>query len=351
MVTARRTTIIFLLFCVAGCSCSALAQHCPAPCFTAGSGIWGFDILGGHQNAGRGCAGCHAPHSGARANGGNVAAGGGPVSDRDPGGYLLWAQDVGPLYGQAIATGHDGAFDVVLPPDSTTLKRVTTGVMMCLSCHDGNLAKGAMMASQSFEQSAGMLPPNSYGQNPVPTLLGSDGSAPGNYRNDHPIGPKANAGALGLTTGANPRVVLAPPGTCTAHGMPIDCLQPNPANEQYIRFIDHYGSYSVTQATAAYPAGAHEQPLVMPDQNPDNAYVVCTTCHNPHSMYIFSGTAGGLKGVFPSYFFIAAPYNPAAPIPIGTRASSATQFCRQCHFSGAGGANEAVGILNVRTQF
>jgi hypothetical protein len=55
-------------------------------------------------------------------------------------------------------------------------------------------------------------------------------------------------------------------------------------------------------------------------------------------------------GTFPSYFFIAAPYNPGANVAGGTKASSATQFCRQCHFTGAGGSNEGSGI-SIPTAF
>jgi hypothetical protein len=88
-----------------------------------------------------------------------------------------------------------------------------------------------------------------------------------------------------------------------------------------------------------------------------DAYVVCTTCHTPHSMYTATSSNTnkianiGTGGVFPSYFFIAAPYNPGANTANGTRASSATQFCRQCHFTGAGGSNEGSGIYTVMTAF
>jgi hypothetical protein len=68
-------------------------------------------------------------------------------------------------------------------------------------------------------------------------------------------------------------------------------------------------------------------------------------------MYPFSGTAAGVKGTYPTYFFITAPYNPGAPVTNPTTASSATQFCRQCHFTGAGGSNEGSGIMTVTTQF
>jgi hypothetical protein len=73
-------------------------------------------------------------------------------------------------------------------------------------------------------------------------------------------------------------------------------------------------------------------------------------------MYVTSASAtnkiGGLSsGNFPTYFFIAAPYNPGASTANGTMASSATQFCRQCHFTGAGGSNEGSGINTITTAF
>jgi hypothetical protein len=329
-----------------------------AQSYTAGTGITGIDKLGAHQNGGKGCVGCHAPHSGARGNGGNIN---GPnVTDPNTGNYALWGQDLGPLYNQTLKFGDDGDYAITLPASSIADESITTGVMMCLSCHDGNIAKGAMMTNQAYEQSSGLLAtylPNRYGPYRIPTLLGNDGTAAGNYENDHPIGPDANLLAVGLVdhTNANTakwvsRVNLVP-GGCASHGVANDCLQPNPADTDYIAFTQHYGSFNVTQGTTTYPAGGRAQPLILPDGDPQHAYVVCTTCHTPHSMYVFSGTAAGVKGTYPTYFFLAAPYNPGAPIPDGTKASSATQFCRQCHFTGAGGANEGSGIYTVTTQF
>ena len=49
------------------------------------------DVLGAHQNQGRGCAGCHAPHSGSFGSGHGGSA--------DSGSYALWGQDASPLYG------------------------------------------------------------------------------------------------------------------------------------------------------------------------------------------------------------------------------------------------------------
>jgi len=330
----------------------ALASFAAAQTYTEGAGISGIDKLGAHQNGGRGCVGCHTPHSGARGNGGNAAAGGGAVTDPTTGDFALWGQDMGPLYGQTIATGHAGAYDITLPADSETDEHVTTGVMMCLSCHDGNLAKGAMMTNQAYEQSAGLLPA-SYGVQPIPTLLGADGTAAGNYKNDHPIGPKATLGAVGVASRLT--FVPASSSTCVYHGAPIDCLQPNTGNAAFMAFVSHYGAFNITMKTTANPSGGRGQFAVIPAgaTTAAEAYVVCTTCHTPHSMYTFSGNVRGsaTSGTYPSYFFVAAPYNPGAPIPDGTKASSATQFCRQCHFTGAGGSNEGSGIMTVDTQF
>ena len=65
------------------------------------------DVLGAHQNQGRGCAGCHAPHSGSFGSGHGGAV--------DAGSYALWGQDASPLYGKTIAFGDNGSFVEVLP--------------------------------------------------------------------------------------------------------------------------------------------------------------------------------------------------------------------------------------------
>src|SRR5271156_5711225 len=53
------------------------------------------DVLGAHNNYGRGCAGCHAPHSGNRGAGGNGISG--TTVDLWSGSNALFAQDMGPL--------------------------------------------------------------------------------------------------------------------------------------------------------------------------------------------------------------------------------------------------------------
>jgi hypothetical protein len=334
--------LFFVVLCVLVAVGIAAAQT-----YTEGSGMTGIDKLGAHQNGGRGCVGCHAPHSGARGNGGNAAVSGGTVTDPNTGNSFLWGEDMGPLYGKTLNFGAEGAYDITLPADAVTNEDLTGGVMTCLSCHDGNIAKGAMMTNQSYEQRINKLPAG-YGPLPIPTLLGNDGTAAGNYENDHPIGPKATLGAVGIAS----RLVLS---TCGTNATP--CLQPKTSDTALMTFASHYGLFNITQknTTTGWYSGGRTTGVVIPSGATDatTAYVVCTTCHTPHSMYPYSGNVrnSSTAGVYPTYFFITAPYNPGAPITDGTKASSATQFCRQCHFTGAGGSNEGSGINTVDTQF
>lgn len=332
--------LMMFAFVVLACAGIATAQT-----YTKGTGISGVDKLGAHQNGGRGCVGCHTPHSGARGNGGTLQWDKATQTFKsakvvgDVGNETLWGQDLGPVIALGkIGTGNEGEFSTELT-DLETHPRIKNGVVMCLSCHDGNVAKGAMMTNQSFEQKAGLLPA-SYGTQPIPTLLGFDGGTAGNYTNDHPIGPEANVGALSIRTylalDSGKTKVIA--GTSFA-GSPYETFQKN------------YGLPLVIGNRAG--AGFVVEPTMA---SVNDAYVVCTTCHTPHSMYTASASStnpiGGLtSGTFPSYFFIAAPYNPGADTANGTKASSATQFCRQCHFTGAGGSNEGSNITGIGTAF
>jgi hypothetical protein len=344
--------LLFVLLCVAVFATLAMAQT-----YTYGTGLTGIDKLGAHQNGGRGCTGCHAPHSGSAGAGGN--AGSGNVADIHDGYDALWGQDMGPLYGQTFKFGDNGMYSETLPTQAAfaVAEEEIRGIMMCLSCHDGNIAKGAMMQNRSWEQANNLLPTGIYGPKAIPTLLGNDGTAVGasSYNNDHPVGQQATLGAVGVAcgtatacSGTSVSNFLYTVGGCTVHGAPADCLKINPAATNYSNFAKVYGAPSII-------SNGHGTPVVLVGTDPSAAYLTCTTCHTPHSMYTASANADApiatlTKGTFPTYFFLAAPYNPGSK-PAPTQASSATQFCRQCHFSGAGGANEASGITGVTTAF
>jgi cytochrome c553 len=268
------------------------------------------DVLGAHLNQGRGCAACHAPHSGAYGNG--AAAKADPTSGND----ILWGEDVESLYTQTLNFGGvNGAATAVetLPATMTDAKQAeVTGLLTCLSCHDGNLAQSAMMNKVVYET----LPSTYGGYNAIPTLLGNDGTTAGNYLNDHPVGPSA-AFKCGAPYNWD----------CTVTGNTSIVPGPN-----MTKFINNYGFF-VQLGTAGETAPV----------------VVCTTCHNQHLMNVVAvsnstitsgtsnvikgGVSGTTAGTYQTMFFLRGPYNPN-----NLSGNSTAQFCRQCH---GGESNEA----------
>src|SRR5271157_6270188 len=103
------------------------------------------DVLGAHLNYGRGCAACHAPHSGALGNG--IA-----TSDPNTGNVALWGQNVQPLFGQTFQTGgaNGSSYALTFPATWNDSDPVTSNTMTCLSCHDGNLAVGSHMLNKVY---------------------------------------------------------------------------------------------------------------------------------------------------------------------------------------------------------
>jgi hypothetical protein len=276
------------------------------------------DVLGAHNNNGRGCAGCHSPHSGSFGSGHGGAA--------DAGSYALWGQDASPLYGQTVAFGDNGKYVEVLPSTIAGGSQEVGGILLCLSCHDGNLTAKNMMTGQSYEQTIGLLTNTAYGAKPIPTLLGNDGTTAGNYTNDHPVGLNANiSSGNGLVFANNVFTVTA--------GTP------------YAQFVANYGWPALAPGKYENPYGVNAA---------GKPYVLCTTCHNQHVMTVYTSSAaspivadGGGK-YYATFFFINGPYNPNLSSVAPTSAPSSTQFCRQCHF---GESNEANNTNTIKTQF
>jgi hypothetical protein len=278
------------------------------------------DVLGAHNNNGRGCAGCHAPHSGSFGSGHAGAA--------DTGSYALWGQDASPLYGKTLGFADSGKYVETLPSSITSGSTEVGGILLCLSCHDGNLTAANMMTNQSYEQKIGLLTNTSYGAGKIPTLLGNDGTTAGNYGNDHPVGICAT-----VSTGSG---LVSTNGVLTVT-----------AGTQYAQFVSNYGWPSLAPGKYSAPTGINAS---------NKAYVVCTTCHNQHVMTVYSASAlspiaGNTTGYYATFFFINGPYNPNISNPTtvsGAQAPSTTQFCRQCHF---GESNEANNTNNITTVF
>jgi len=304
------------------------------------------DVLGAHQNYGRGCAGCHAPHSGAWGEGGGTQ---GAPTDKYTGINALFGQDMGPLWGQTFDfsdVSNTGSANRYLwataangNPTAMTAQQYADmrGAVMCLACHDGAVARGAMMQNWAFEEQIKALP-TSYGTQKIPTLLGNDnttnlGSSTdgGDYNNDHPIGENATLSAvLGSYYGNATNGIVWTVSTANA-------ITSIAVYGQYSQFVTSYGAPVLFKGAHSYgtPVNAAGVP-----------YVVCTTCHDQHSMNVYSVVggqntiAGNATGTYAKYFFINAPYNPDNVTVGATQAASTTQFCRQCHF---GESNEANG--------
>lgn len=268
------------------------------------------DVLGAHLVYGRGCVACHAPHSGAAGNGGSNANS--PYS----GNNALWGQDLSPLYGKTLQFGDSrGNWTITLPnygpaasggskPGPFDQFGGPFAVIACLSCHDGNVAKPAMMQGTTVEP----LPNSSVSGGHAPTFMGSDGTAPGNYLNDHPVGPNAL-----LTCG----------GTYD-----WDCSVTATGGYSYSgtgssQFLKDYFDVTATGPVAHLVSTGGSQ----------GGWVTCTTCHDQHSMTAFS-TDGTVAGNKPTMFFVRGWYNPNS-------GNSAAQFCRSCH---GGESNEMHGV-------
>ena len=266
----RRGLIALILLAIPGFT--AAQRHSPST-----------DALGAHLNGGRGCNACHSGHSSAYSNGG--------AADADnSGGGALWGQDVTGLYGKTISTG-GGKFVEVLPASASASTPDVKGLLACLSCHDGNMAAAAHMRNKIYESL-----PATYGRyEDIPTVLGT---AESNYLGQHPVG---------LTVA----VKCGGPANwdCTESNGEVTMNGPNSS-----RFVRNYGFFV---SLAAYNNGT---------------VVMCTTCHDPHSMTavnITSASNTGLPpGTYRTSFFLRAPYDPYNTNP---NSNTTSQFCRQCH--------------------
>ena len=258
------------------------------------------DVLGAHLVYGRGCVACHSPHSGAHGNGINT-------TDPTSGDVALWGADLTPYYNQTFAFGDAGGYPVTTPANTLAgAHDPATGIMFCLSCHDGNLALNGMMKGQTVETI-----PNQIGGT-APTLLGRgyDNMTANDYNNDHPVGPIAVVGCGGQYN-----------WDCSFDGTG-KLLMNGPASSQFVK------DYGFAVSLVKFPG------------NPDINGVTCTSCHDQHSMNAYNGTIAGTKGTYQTMFFLRGYYNPGNPA-----SNSAAQFCRQCH----GGESNELHNANLPT--
>jgi cytochrome c553 len=313
-----------------------------------------YDVMGAHENGGRGCAGCHAPHNGAKGSGGNVlGATGYSTNGVQQGG--LWGTDTGailtfleatPLVTNGGLSAHSGI--LTMNGANNWADPNYTGVATCLSCHDGSVSLGAMMSGQAYEQVFGLLggagvglntnrngglSTQLYGPNPIPTLLG--GGVGLGYAYQHPIGQTANMASVLGSVITNAAYGLAPAvsnGSVTVANIV--------ANTPYGNFV------------ASYYPGALASTVSRGTGNFADNYVVCTTCHNQHNMAVYGGGQPGESvpaGVVQvrTIFFVNGGYNPGAPYD-PTHVPSTMRFCQQWHFSFS---SEFFGATNIGTAY
>jgi hypothetical protein len=263
----------------------------------------GPDVLGAHNGYGRGCVMCHAPHSGSLGNG--------VVTSKDPqnGMYALWGQDLTPLFGQTFAFSGDGksTYSVTLPSAGTITSAhdANTVILFCLSCHDGVLTKVGMMQGQTVET----LP---IVGGTAPTLLAKAAPSGGTpYSNDHPVGGYALVSCGGSYN-----------WDCTGGG----------ATTTPITMNGTASSAFLTNYPASFWNGSNPLATFTGTVNA----VTCTTCHDQHSMTVYTNKTGS----YSTMFFIRGYYNP------NSNGNSVAQFCRNCH---GGESNEMHGLMNVPT--
>jgi len=321
--------------------------------------------LGGGGHMARGCVLCHTPHNGGGVtvqgtssgikassfNGSCVAAGGcagaqgAAVGQETAGNIYLWGQALGQLtYNSWDSTG----------PTSFNQSAVTGGVgvlshpevhsLMCLSCHDGsttgssydlgyNTAGGASTGTggtQGF-YGPGFGPPSLKGVSWSPY---NAGWSTGSLMNSHPIHAH-------YTTGGGTTV----PGLW---GVTIN------KTAYTVYFNDTSFNYWTGFAAVGHPGRLWT--------DGSDAYVECTSCHEPHRFtqyaYPINGSwnpadNGGTWEIGPpnsTVYYLRGPYSDANATTDGASTSGGgsagkggtgnttangelnAQFCRSCHY-------------------
>lgn len=269
------------------------------------------DVLGPHNEGARGCMVCHASRS-ATVNSSDEREGTGTT--------FLWGNS-GPSYDRHFLLADESRW-VELQAGLPGGSQEVAGVLLCLSCHDGNLTPYNMMQSWSYERQVGLLGRTPFRDQKIASLLGREEGP----MEDHPIGVNAPINPGGGLVFVNGKFSVIP-------------------KSPYAAFIANYGWPSLAP-------GKHSKAFGVTSSG--KPYTLCTTCHDQHvrNVYVSGATspiAGDATGRFyTTYFFVNGPYNPTENKLADNPTTSSTQFCRQCHFDLS---NEGNNTLNTRTFF
>ena len=250
----RRSSLMYLMF--IACTVGAAGQSTgPAT-----------DHLAAHLIYVRGCTACHIPHRGAEVNETAKAPG---ASARS---VILWGDDVTGLYEKTIATRGGKSAEVQRARVSTEAQEVS-GLLTCLSCHDGNLAQRPVMKERSYER----LPAHYGNTASIPTLVDDRGP---NSVKDNPAGPSAQMNCGGTSD--------------------FDCTQTS-------------GVVSMTGANMSRFV-TNDRLFMKPGSRTKGDAVVCTTCHDPHVMNMVPEPGNSTPGLradgYATMFFLSAAYHP-----------------------------------------
>jgi len=281
------------------------------------------DVLGAHLGYGRGCVMCHAPHGGAEGNGVTTA-------DTTNGSTALWGENLANLYTKSVTFYTSSlagtAYSVTLPGAPLTgvasSNSGVTTIILCLSCHDGVTAKGAMMTGNTVET----LP--IVGGNGVTLFANQPGNnaAALTYVNEHPVGPNAIVSCGGSGWGSLPAGAGSASWDCTAgQGGSGSTAIVASSGTAMSEFLTNYAAsfWNTSSSPLAKFTGTVSA-------------VSCTTCHNQHNMTVYQGKTAN----YTTMFFIKGYYNPYSG------GNSTAQFCRNCHGMWS---NEYYGLTNVPT--
>jgi len=277
------------------------------------------NVMGPHANGGRGCIACHQPHASATEDSTKVA--------EEYGQPELWGQSTSSPYGHTVTFGLGGTYYVEVTASDVALDQGEVGgILLCVSCHDGNIAPLNMMNAQIYEQRVGLITNPAFGSRWIPTLMDAGWRGNGALQNPHPFGVTAV-----IPANSN--------GLIFANGQ--FSVQPGSG---YEKFVHSYGWPALAPGRGRMFYGVNHA---------GQAFVTCTTCHDQHVLSVYTSNSdtpiGGDVSTksYTKIFFMSGPYSPNTVITDLQTASSAEQFCRQCHFNLSNEGNHAYTILTT----
>jgi hypothetical protein len=312
------------------------------------------DSTGGHMT--RGCSECHTPHSlgvnvqasakgitkwqgactaGPCATG--VTAQGSAVGLPVSGGVYLWGQALPPLTYSSWDTTGSVSFSAAAVSGAGVLSHPEVHSLMCLSCHDG--ATTGSSYDMGYTSAGGITGSGTSQSFNNPALVGvawsqyNGGAGPNGWSNSSSLMNSHPIHAHYTTSGQ------ALPGLWQ--------VTVN-ASAYTVYFNDTSFNYWSAMSAVGHPGRLYTDGV--------DAYVECTTCHEPHRFSQYAYPANGswnssdlgtgntaknwqLGPANSTVYYIRGPYSDATSKTDGSLKGNITangelnaQFCRSCHY-------------------